>query len=47
MSVFEHSEFDGHEHVAFYQDRTSGLKAIIAVHNSNLGSEYYIHRRKY
>ena len=38
MSVFEHSEFDGHEHVAFYQDRTSGLKAIIAVHNSNLGS---------
>jgi len=38
MSVFEHSEFDGHEHVAFYQDRTSGLKAIIVVHNSNLGS---------
>lgn len=38
MSVFEHSEFDGHEHVAFYQDKTSGLKAIIAVHNSNLGS---------
>jgi leucine dehydrogenase len=38
MSVFEHSEFDGHEHVAFYQDKTTGLKAIIAVHNSNLGS---------
>ena len=38
MSVFEHSEFDGHEHVAFYQDKMSGLKAIIAVHNSNLGS---------
>lgn len=37
MSVFEHSEFDGHEHVAFYQDKVTGLKAIIAVHNSNLG----------
>jgi leucine dehydrogenase len=38
MSVFEHSEYDGHEHVAFYQDKATGLKAIIAVHNSNLGS---------
>jgi leucine dehydrogenase len=38
MSVFEHIEFDGHEHVAFYQDKASGLKAIIAVHNSNLGN---------
>ena len=38
MSVFEHSEYDGHEHVAFYQDKVTGLKAIIAVHNSNLGS---------
>jgi leucine dehydrogenase len=37
MSVFEHSEFDAHEHVAFYQDKTTGLRAIIAVHNSNLG----------
>lgn len=38
MSVFEHSEYDGHEHVAFYQDKVTGLKAIIAVHNSNLGN---------
>ncbi|MBC3767787.1 Glu/Leu/Phe/Val dehydrogenase dimerization domain-containing protein [Neptunicella marina] len=37
MSVFEHNAFDGHEHVAFYQDNASGLKAIIAVHNTNLG----------
>lgn len=37
MSVFEHNEFDGHEHVAFHHDKSSGLKAIIAVHNSNLG----------
>ena len=38
MSVFEHSEYDGHEHVAFCQDKATGLKAIIAVHNSNLGN---------
>ena len=37
MSVFEHKEFDQHEHVAFCHDQTSGLKAIIAVHNTNLG----------
>lgn len=37
MSVFSHSAFDGHEHVAFYHDEKSGLKAIIAIHNTNLG----------
>ena len=37
MSVFEHSEFDAHEHVAFYSDPVTGLKAIIAIHNTNLG----------
>jgi leucine dehydrogenase len=37
MSVFEHKEFDQHEHVAFCYDQASGLKAIIAVHNTNLG----------
>lgn len=37
MSVFEHKEFDLHEHVAFCHDQASGLKAIIAVHNTNLG----------
>jgi leucine dehydrogenase len=37
MSVYEHCEFDGHEHVAFFRDEASGLKAIIAVHNTNLG----------
>ena len=37
MSVFSHPEFDGHEHVAFYHDAKSGLKAIIAIHNTNLG----------
>lgn len=37
MSVLEHSEYSNHEHVAFYSDKSSGLKAIIAVHNTNLG----------
>lgn len=37
MSVFDHKEFANHEHVAFYHDQASGLKAIIAVHNTNLG----------
>ncbi len=37
MSVFDHPEFDNHEHVAFYHDDEAGLSAIIAVHNTNLG----------
>ncbi|MGH1374207.1 MAG: Glu/Leu/Phe/Val family dehydrogenase [Cellvibrionaceae bacterium] len=37
MSVFEHRSFDDHEHVAFCHDKKTGLRAIIAVHNSNLG----------
>ncbi len=37
MALFEHPDFDNHEHVAFYNDPTSGLKAIIAVHNTHLG----------
>ncbi|RDV25127.1 Glu/Leu/Phe/Val dehydrogenase [Alteromonas aestuariivivens] len=37
MSVFDHPEFDNHEHVAFYHDEKAGLSAIIAVHNTNLG----------
>ena len=37
MSVFEHHEFDGHEQVVFCHDAGSGLKAIIAIHNTNRG----------
>jgi leucine dehydrogenase len=37
MSVLTHSEFDNHQQVAFFNDNTSGLKAIIAVHKTNLG----------
>src|ERR1041384_5576033 len=34
MSVFNHPEFDGHELIAFHTERESGLRAIIAVHNT-------------
>ncbi len=37
MSVFDHKEFDNHEQVAFFSDPATGLHAIIAVHNTNLG----------
>ncbi|MDB5988161.1 MAG: amino acid dehydrogenase [Nevskia sp.] len=37
MSVFSHPELDAHELVAFHRDPTSGLRAIIAVHNTRLG----------
>lgn len=38
MCTFDHPDFDHHEIVAFKEDKASGLKAIIAVHNSNLGA---------
>jgi leucine dehydrogenase len=37
MSVFQQQDFDGHEQVAFFKDDETGLRAIIAVHNTNLG----------
>ena len=37
MSVFTHPELDAHELVAFHSDPSSGLRAIIAVHNTRLG----------
>src|SRR3546814_20965763 len=37
MPVFEHREFDGPEHVVFCHDPLSGLKAIIAIHNTSRG----------
>src|SRR3546814_20737360 len=36
-SVFENKEFDGHEQVVFCHDPASGLKAIIAIHNTTRG----------
>ncbi len=37
MTVFTANSFDNHETVAFCHDRDSGLKAIIAVHDTTLG----------
>ncbi|PAY02579.1 amino acid dehydrogenase [Pseudoalteromonas sp. HM-SA03] len=37
MAVFNQVEFDNHEQVVFCSDEASGLKAIIAVHNTKLG----------
>ncbi|MCU1283268.1 MAG: amino acid dehydrogenase, partial [bacterium] len=34
MAVFDAPEFDAHEHVSFFADRPSGLRAIIAVHRT-------------
>ena len=38
MNVFDHPEYDNHEQVVFFSDEETGLRAIVAVHNSNLGS---------
>jgi leucine dehydrogenase len=37
MSVFSHEEYAGHENVYFCCDKPSGLKAIIAIHDTCLG----------
>ena len=37
MNVFDSPDFDQHETVAFFDDRASGLKAIIAIHSTALG----------
>lgn len=37
MSVFNSTSFDSHELVAFKNDPRSGLRAIIAIHNTALG----------
>lgn len=37
MAFFDLADFDNHEQVVFCSDEASGLKAIIAVHNTKLG----------
>jgi len=37
MSVFAHAEFDGHEQIVHAFDADTGLRAIIAVHNTARG----------
>ena len=36
-AVFDHSDFAGHEQVVHCRDPATGLKAIIAIHNTNRG----------
>jgi leucine dehydrogenase len=38
MKLFEQMASHGHERVAFHQDPTTGLKAIIAIHSTVLGN---------
>lgn len=37
MSFYTHKDFDDHEQVTFFADPKTGLKAIIAIHNTRLG----------
>lgn len=37
MTVFTNPSFDGHEQVLFCNNSTTGLRAIIAIHNTTLG----------
>ncbi len=37
MNVFSHPEFDNHEHLSFFSDPETGLKAIVAIHNTSRG----------
>lgn len=37
MTIFDHPEFDDHETVVFARDRETGLRAVIAIHSTDLG----------
>jgi len=37
MNVFDSPDFDHHEEVAFFDDKASGLRAIVAIHSTALG----------
>lgn len=37
MSIFDAPDFKGHEQVVFFSDQDTGLRAIVAIHNTNLG----------
>ena len=37
MTPFSHPEFDNHEQLTFFCDPDTGLRAIVAIHNSNRG----------
>lgn len=37
MTVFSHPEFDNHQHLSFFSDPETGLKGIVAIHNTSRG----------
>jgi len=37
MSVFEMPDYDGHEDVAFFADKATGYRGLVAIHDSTLG----------
>lgn len=37
MTIFNHPEFDQHQQIVFCNDQETGLKAIIAIHNTQRG----------
>src|SRR5712671_164774 len=38
--MFSHPDYDGHEALLFAQDTASGLRALIAIHNTTLGPAF-------
>src|SRR5438270_13326390 len=38
--MFSHPDYDGHEALLFGQDAASGLRALIAIHNTTLGPAF-------
>src|SRR5215472_10639890 len=38
--MFGHSDYDGHEALLFAQDTASGLRALIAIHDTTLGPAF-------
>jgi leucine dehydrogenase len=38
LDLSNHPSFDHHEQVVHFEDESLGLQALIAVHNTNLGS---------
>jgi leucine dehydrogenase len=38
--MFNHRDYDGHEALLFAQDTASGLRALIAIHDTALGPAF-------
>jgi leucine dehydrogenase len=38
--MFSHPDYDGHEALLFTQDTASGLRALIAIHDTALGPAF-------